>query len=106
MKNKKTPSIIKLSIFTLITSIFWIFFSVYRIFTEEAPPKVSREILFPLSPKLDEKTILEIENRIFIEQNQIPDNFVSTQTIETESPSPSPEIETTETEETETEATE
>lgn len=95
MKKEKTPNIVSLAILTLITSIIWIFFSLYRVFTEKTDVKVPEEILRPLSPSLNEKIISEIENKVFIEQNQIPDNIVINETIvnEIESPSPSPESE-------------
>lgn len=95
MKKEKTPNIVSLAILTLITSIIWIFFSLYRVFTDKSDIKVSQEILEPLSPSLNEEIISEIENRVFIEQNQIPDNIVAKETAvsKIESPSPSPEPE-------------
>jgi len=94
MKNKKLPNIISLAILTLITSVVWIFFNVYRVFTTKTEPKVSREILQPLSPKLNSEIISEIENRVFIEQNQIPETPVE-QVVpiptETEEPVSTPE---------------
>jgi len=93
MKKEKTPNIVSLAILTLITSVLWIFFSLYRVFTEKTDVKVSTEILEPLSPNLNEKIISEIENKVFIEQNQIPDNVIIKETIldEIEKQSPSPE---------------
>lgn len=68
MENKKElPTIVKLLIFTLVTGIFWAFFTIYRSFTSEPSPVVPAEILFPLTPKLDEKTIDEIKQRNFLE---------------------------------------
>lgn len=73
-------------------------FSLYRVFIEKSDIKVSAEILEPLSPNLNEKVISEIEKRVFIEQNQIPDNIIAKKPIpnETEKQSPSPEPEQTE----------
>jgi hypothetical protein len=95
MKKEKTPNIVSLAILTLITSILWIFFSLYRVFTEKSDIKVPEEILEPLTPSLNETIISEIENKVFIEQNQIPDNIVAKETTvsKIESPSPSPEPE-------------
>ena len=94
MKKEKIPNIVTLAILTLITSILWIFFSLYRVFTEKSEIKVSQEILEPLSPTLNEIAISEIEKGVFIEQNQIPDNIVPKETLlkenEQESPSPEP----------------
>ena len=94
MKKEKLPYIISLAILTLITSVLWIFFNLYRVFTNKPDYKVSEEILAPFSATLDQKIISEIENRVFIEQNQIPDNIVNKEIInEIENTSPSPESE-------------
>ena len=69
----------------------WIFFSLYRVFTEKPSPKIPSEILSSFSPELDQKEISAIENRIFIEQNQIPDNLAIRVIEELPTPSPSPE---------------
>jgi len=95
MKKEKLPYIISLAILTLITSVLWIFFNLYRVFTNKPDYKVSEEILAPFSATLDQKIISEIENRVFIEQNQIPDIVVSKETTVSgiENPSPSPRTE-------------
>ena len=107
MKKEKTPNIVSLAILTLITSILWIFFSLYRVFIEKSDTNVSQEILEPLSPTLDETVISEIEKKVFIEQNQIPDTIVTKEIIdETTEQSPSPEPEEKETEATKSANTE
>lgn len=94
MKKEKTPTIISLAILTLITSFLWVFFSLYRVFIKKSDIKVSEEILEPLSPKLDSTIISEIEKRIFIEQNQVPDNiFPEYETSETDKNNLPPETE-------------
>jgi len=85
MKKEKTPAIVSLAIFTLITSIVWIFFSLYRVFSKKTDVKVSENIIEPFSPDLNEKTISEIENKVFIDQNQIPDIVVENATKNQES---------------------
>jgi|EPASupsiteSAE347_1022098.scaffolds.fasta_scaffold00079_25 hypothetical protein len=107
MKKEKTPNIVSLAILTLITSILWIFFSLYRVFIEKSDTNVPQEILEPLSPILDETIISEIEKKVFIEQNQIPDTIVTKEIIdETTEQSPSPEPEEKETEATKSANTE
>jgi len=107
MKKEKTPNIVSLAILTLITSILWIFFSLYRVFIEKSDTNVPQEILEPLSPTLDEAIISEIEKKVFIEQNQIPDTIVTKEIIdETTEQSPSPEPEEKETEATKSANTE
>jgi hypothetical protein len=73
MKKEKTPAIVSLAILTLITSIVWIFFSLYRVFSKKTDVKVPENIVEPFSPELNEKIISEIENKVFIDQNQLPD---------------------------------
>jgi hypothetical protein len=65
MKNKKLPSFVILMILTLITTVFWISFSVYRVFTEKESPVVPEEISQPLDPKLDTGIIEGIKSRIY-----------------------------------------
>lgn len=66
MKNNKLPSIIILLILTAITVIFWVSFTVYRVFTKEDAYVVPEEIIKPIEPRLDTKTLDEVERR----QNQ------------------------------------
>lgn len=81
MKKEKTPFIVSLAILTLVTSIVWIFFSLYRVFAKKSDIKVPDTILDSFSPDLDEKIISEIENKVFIDQNQIPDIIVQENVI-------------------------
>lgn len=62
-KNKKLPSIIILLILTAITAVFWISFSVYRVFTKPKPINIPNEVIAPINPNLDLDTLNEIERR-------------------------------------------
>ena len=73
MKKNKLPSLVAILILTLITSVMWISFSVYRALTTETPLKISKTILEPLNPSLDEETIGQIESKIFLNESQIPE---------------------------------
>jgi hypothetical protein len=66
-KNKKLPSVVILLILTAITTIFWISFSVYRVFTKPNPIDISSEVTTSINPSLDLDTLNEIEKR---EQSQ------------------------------------
>lgn len=57
MKNKKLPSVVSLMILTLITSIFWMMFTIYRSFTKPTPTVVPDEVINQIVPKLDTETI-------------------------------------------------
>lgn len=52
-------------ILTLITTIFWILFSIYRVFVNQPSPVVPEEIVLQLDPKLDTNIINEMKNRIY-----------------------------------------
>jgi hypothetical protein len=97
MKNNKVPGLVALAILTVITAVIWVFFSVYRVFTSKPDTKVASNVIIPLSPDLNQSSISKIENRVFIEDNQIPEqvieNPVPVQIINspTASPSASPE---------------
>ena len=64
MKKDKLPTIIALMIMTLITTIFWITFNIYRVFKQEPSPVVPEEIILQIDPKLDNSTIGQIKSRI------------------------------------------
>lgn len=85
MKKPKAPRLVTMAIITTMTIIFWIFFTVYRIFTSTPPAHVPEELMAPITPALKIEVLENIENRLFIEEGDIPDIF------ETEiTPTPSP----------------
>lgn len=63
MRKNKLPNIVILLILTAITSIFWISFSVYNVFTKEEEYQIPNKIIAPLPPTLDIKTLEEINKR-------------------------------------------
>lgn len=65
MKNKKLPSIVVLFILTIITLLFWISFSIYRVFSSKPAPQVPTNVLLNLDPKLDNVTLDQTEKRIY-----------------------------------------
>ncbi|OGM56072.1 hypothetical protein A3E46_02905 [Candidatus Woesebacteria bacterium RIFCSPHIGHO2_12_FULL_46_16] len=90
MKKTKTPSLVTITILTTITVIFWVFFTVYRVFINEPAPNIPAEVLEPLTPNLDKDTIDKIEARLFFSEGEIG----ATQ-FATASPSASPTPEAT-----------
>ena len=72
MKRPKTPNLVTIFVLTTITLIFWVFFSVYRAFSQQPAPGVAPEILEPLTPTLDAATIDKIEGRTFFAEGQVP----------------------------------
>ena len=73
MKNTKIPNLISVLILTLLTSILWVSFSVYRAFAVKPAESVPEPISNPLSPTLEVGVIKQIEERIFIGDSGLPD---------------------------------
>lgn len=64
MNRQKTPIAISMMILTLITIIFWVSFSIYKVFTTDTAEIVPEEITLPIDPKLDMDTIELIKNKL------------------------------------------
>lgn len=71
MKKRKTPNLVTIAILTTITVVFWVFFSVYRVFTDQPSYDVPAEILEPVSPTLDTGLIDKIQSRIFFSEGEV-----------------------------------
>lgn len=71
MKNIKAPSIVTIAILSVITIVFWIIFSVFRLLSTPTDIKVPEEILSPLNPTLDIGTLRSVEGKIFFSEGQI-----------------------------------
>lgn len=84
MKKDKNPNYIRIGIFTVITTLCWIFFSAYRTLTSNPAPTLSEQVLAPFNPNLDTAKIDDMESRIYFEEGQ-------TQTVINQTPTPTPE---------------
>lgn len=73
MKISNTPFIVKFAFLTLITIVVWIGFDVYRALTTEPPIDVPEETLKQLDPNLDVDTLNQLQNRVYIPDEQIPE---------------------------------
>lgn len=71
MRKSKAPRLITVLIATTVTIVFWIFFSVFRIFVSTPPVIVPEELLTPLSPILDTTSLENIEKRVYFEEHEI-----------------------------------
>ena len=95
MQKTKLPNIISILILTVITSLMWISFSVYRAVTSQPPPNVPKAISEPLTPSLDTDTITKIQSRLLLDSPQIPQNVITQTTTSifapTNTPIPTPE---------------
>lgn len=70
LKVQKTPSAIIIMVMTTITTVLWVFFGVYRILVSEVPPVVSDEILAPINPELDTKTLAKLGEKVYFERGE------------------------------------
>ena len=67
----KAPFRVKFIIaFTIMTTIFWVGFDVYRAVTTKPVPIVPPEILSPITPNLDESVLNTLPNRVYLENTQ------------------------------------
>ena len=92
MKKPPAPRLVTVAIFTTITVIFWIFFSVYTILTKEADIKVPPELLEPIDPTLDIESLQSISERVHFEESDVVSPII---TVSTPTPEPSPTSEET-----------
>lgn len=92
MKKPPAPRLVTVAIFTTITVIFWIFFSVYTVLTQTPDINVPPELLEPIDPTLDMESLQDISERVHFEESDVvsPIIVVLTPTPEAES-SPIPE---------------
>ena len=71
MTKRKVPKLITIAILTLITAVFWVFFSAYRAFTDEPDQNIEDSILAPLNPVLDSQTLSLLNSRIYLKQDEV-----------------------------------
>lgn len=74
-----------LAILTLITSLTWISLEVYWALTKTEIPRVLKEQISPLDPKIDWETVEELKTRNIISKEEL-------ETIVTLEVTPSPEV--------------
>jgi len=86
MKKPPAPRLVTVAIFTTITVIFWIFFSVYQVLTQTPDIKVSPELLEPIDPTLNIKALEELSGRLHYEESDVTSPVVVVTT-----PTPQPE---------------
>lgn len=71
MNQQKLPNLVNIAIFTLITILAWIGFSVFRQVTKEPEPEVNPEILETLDPTLDTSTLNQLESRVYLSDPEV-----------------------------------
>lgn len=91
MKKTKTPTLVILSILTVITIVIWIVFSIVRVWTKPESIDISSKILKPLSPTLDSESLNQLNQRIFFSEREI-EEIISTIPSPSPTASPSPTL--------------
>lgn len=89
MPKTKPPRIVTILIVSTITIVFWVAIDVYRALTIKPADPVPGEIIAPIDPNLDETALRSLEQRVYIEEDQIqtlPEQSTAPQVT----PSPSP----------------
>jgi hypothetical protein len=81
MKKRKTPTAVTTAILTLITIFCWAGFEVYRSLTIKPIPPVPAEILNPLDPTLDTASLNSLNQRLFLNENEIGNNVATNAAI-------------------------
>jgi hypothetical protein len=71
MKNPRAPRLVTVSIFTTITVVFWVFFTVYNILTSKPPVEVDPDLLTPLDPTLNTDTLSTLPSTKFYEEGEV-----------------------------------
>lgn len=64
MKKTKLPALVTIAILTLITAIFWVFFSAYRLISRTPPLSVPQEIIKPIDPNLNPDILDNLDKKI------------------------------------------
>ncbi len=69
MRKVKPPKLVTVAVFTTITIIFWIFFTVYNVLTSAADIDIDEELLKPINTNLDTQTLDQLPNKRFFDQS-------------------------------------
>jgi len=76
MKKPQKPFIVKLAILTVLTSIIWTGFDVYRRLTTKPAPSVPEEILSPITPELNQETLARLEKTVYLDNDELSDTLI------------------------------
>ena len=88
MKKQKAPRLVTVAIFSTVTLIFWVFFSLYNVLTSKPSANVDPKLLEPLDPNLNRDTLSKLQERVFFDEQDV--DFNALPSIILESPSPEP----------------
>lgn len=75
MKKPKAPRLVIVAIFTTITIVFWVFYSLYSVLVKTKNVELDPKLLAPITPSLDKTSLDKLEGRIFFEESQTEEIF-------------------------------
>ena len=70
MQKTKTPGIVVILVFTLITIILWASLDIYRGITKKPTTVIDEKLLTPLNPNLYQEALKRLQSRIYISDNE------------------------------------
>lgn len=80
MRRLNPPKLVTVAVFTTITIIFWIFFSVYNILTTDSQVDVDQRLLQPIDPNINTEILEVVSDRRYYDfggdpslGNQLPE---------------------------------
>lgn len=88
MKKQKAPRLVTVAIFSTVTLIFWVFFSLYNVLTSKPPTHVDSKLLEPLDPNLDRDALGKLQERVFFNEQDV--DFTALPSIILTNPTPEP----------------
>jgi len=66
-----------MAILTLVTTVCWVVFDVYRAFTTKPAPPVGQDILSPIDPNLDLNALNRLQTKVQLNDEEIGDTEVT-----------------------------
>jgi hypothetical protein len=71
--KKQTPTLVIITILTLVTVIFWVGFSIINRLKTKPSLNIPDQILKPISPNLNQEILDKLETRTFFEKGFFPE---------------------------------
>ena len=71
MNERKAPSLVTISVFTLVTIFLWTVSGVVKLLNQTAAVSVERETLQALSPELNGEALERLPDRVFFSDSEI-----------------------------------
>ncbi|MFC1625835.1 hypothetical protein ACFL1Q_02255 [Patescibacteria group bacterium] len=90
MKKKEIPKAIISVWLTLLTTLFWIAFSVYRALVVKPSPTVPRDVSQKLNPTIDSVTLEKMQQAVYVDVSNLPSQTFTLEATISATPSPIP----------------